>query len=70
MVEELAGFGAAVYTCSRKEAELTDCLQSWKEKGFSVAGSVCDVSVRSEREKLLEAVAAAFGGKLNLLVNS
>ncbi|CAA7398097.1 unnamed protein product [Spirodela intermedia] len=70
VVEELAGFGAAVYTCSRKETELADCLQKWEKMGFSVTGSVCDVSLRDEREKLVEKAAAAFGGKLNILVNN
>ena len=41
MVEELAEFGATVYTCSRNEEELNACLKEWKEKGFSVSGLVC-----------------------------
>lgn len=69
VVEELAGFGAAVHTCSRKESELADCLQKWEKMGFSVTGSICDISLRSEREKLVEKAAAAFGGKLNILVS-
>ncbi|XP_078444987.1 tropinone reductase homolog At5g06060-like [Wolffia australiana] len=70
VVEELAGFGAAVYTCSRNEAQLSSSLQKWKELGFSVSGSVCDVSLREEREKLAEKVQATFSGKLNILINN
>ncbi|KAA8549319.1 hypothetical protein F0562_001003 [Nyssa sinensis] len=70
VVEELAGLGAIVHTCSRNEAELHECLQNWKEKGFVVTGSVCDVSLRAQREKLMEAVSSIFNGKLNILVNN
>ena len=68
MVEELAGFGAAVHTCSRNEAELTKCLKEWGDKGFLVTGSVCDASSKPQREKLIEEVASVFNGKLNILV--
>ncbi|XP_062092630.1 tropinone reductase homolog At5g06060 isoform X2 [Humulus lupulus] len=70
VVEELAGFGAAVHTCSRNEAELTKCLKEWKSKGFLVSGSVCDASVKTQREKLIQEVGSVFNGKLNILVNN
>ncbi|XP_061368962.1 tropinone reductase homolog At5g06060-like isoform X3 [Gastrolobium bilobum] len=70
VVEELAEFGATVYTCSRNEEDLNRCLKEWKEKGFSVSGSVCDVSSPPQREKLIQQVASAFNGKLNILVNN
>lgn len=70
MVEELAGFGAAVHTCSRKEAELHKCLKEWEAKGFLVTGSVCDASSKTEREKLVQQVASSFNGKLNILVSN
>ncbi|CAI0471631.1 unnamed protein product [Linum tenue] len=71
IVEELAGLGARVHTCARNEKELGDRLQEWKSKGFDVSGSVCDLSSSSERIKLvLETVASAFDGKLNILVNN
>jgi len=69
VVEELAEFGATVYTCSRNEEELNKCLNEWKEKGFSVYGSVCDVSSASQREELIRQVASAFNDKLNILVS-
>ncbi|KAF8010760.1 hypothetical protein BT93_J1414 [Corymbia citriodora subsp. variegata] len=70
VVEELAGLGATVYTCSRNEAEVNECLKDWKDKGFQVAGSACDVSSRSEREKLMLAVSSLFDGKLDILINN
>lgn len=69
VVEELAGFGASVYTCSRNEAELNKCLKEWEGKGFVVSGSVCDASSRDQREKLIQEVASFFNGKLNILVS-
>ncbi|KAL6644768.1 hypothetical protein ACP70R_016376 [Stipagrostis hirtigluma subsp. patula] len=70
VVEELAALGAAVHTCSRKEAELGERLRAWEAKGLRVTGSVCDVSVREQRELLLRDVAERFRGKLNILVNN
>ncbi|KAK2441950.1 tropinone reductase protein [Trifolium repens] len=70
VVEELAEFGATVYTCSRNEEELNKCLNEWKDKGFSIYGSVCDASSPSQREELIQQVASAFNGKLNILVNN
>lgn len=70
VVEELAGFGAAVHTCSRNEAELTKCLEEWKGKGLLVSGSVCDASSKAQREKLIQDVSSAFNGSLKILVSS
>ncbi|OMO76666.1 Short-chain dehydrogenase/reductase SDR [Corchorus olitorius] len=70
IVEELAGLGAAVYTCSRNEAELGKCLKEWEGKGFVVKGSVCDASDKDQRQKLIENVGSVFNGKLNILVNN
>ncbi|KAK6270753.1 hypothetical protein POUND7_007851 [Theobroma cacao] len=67
IVEELAGLGAAVYTCSRNEAELNKCLKEWEGKGFLVSGSVCDASSKDQRQKLVENVASLFNGRLNIL---
>lgn len=68
VVEELAGLGAAVYTCSRQEADLEKCLREWRDKGFIVTGSVCNGSDRAQREQLTEKVSSIFNGKLNMLV--
>ncbi|KAI6671076.1 hypothetical protein NL676_005961 [Syzygium grande] len=70
VVEELARLGATVYTCSRNEAEINECLKDWKSKGFRVTGSACDVSTKSEREKLMLTLSSLFDGKLNILINN
>ncbi|GFY93217.1 NAD(P)-binding Rossmann-fold superfamily protein [Actinidia rufa] len=67
IVEELAGFGAAVYTCSRNQTELNEKLKEWEAKGYKVSGSVCDLSSRAQQEELIKAVCSVFDGKLNIL---
>lgn len=69
MVEELAGFGAIIHTCARDESQLNECISQWQKKGFQVTGSVCDVTSRTDREKLMETVSSMFGGKLDILVS-
>ncbi|PWA83747.1 tropinone reductase [Artemisia annua] len=70
VVEELAELGAVVHTCSRKETELNQRLKEWSLKGFTVTGSVCDATSRTQREELMEKVSSMFNGKLNILVNN
>ncbi|PIA40439.1 hypothetical protein AQUCO_02500265v1 [Aquilegia coerulea] len=69
-VEELAGLGAVVHTCARNETELNQALEKWTASGFRVTGSVCDVSVREQREKLMVEVSNIFNGKLNIFVSN
>ncbi|KAJ0967560.1 hypothetical protein J5N97_024477 [Dioscorea zingiberensis] len=70
IVEELAKLGASVHTCSRNEAELTECLKHWEGEKLKVTGSVCDVSSCSQRQKLMENVSDVFQGKLDILINN
>ncbi|XP_068339808.1 tropinone reductase homolog At2g29330-like [Pyrus communis] len=70
IVEELAGLGAIVHTCSRNEVELNDCLSQWEEKGFQVTGSICDVVSKTQRDELINKVSSLFDGKLNILINN
>ncbi|KAJ4704615.1 tropinone reductase [Melia azedarach] len=70
IIEELAEFGAIIHTCSRNQTELNERLKEWENKGYKVTGSVCDLSSREQREKLMETVSSNFQGKLNILVNN
>ncbi|KAJ8637243.1 hypothetical protein MRB53_011510 [Persea americana] len=70
VVEDLVAFGATVHTCARNGTELNQRLHEWRDLGYNVTGSVCDVSVRAAREKLMEEVAYLFHGKLNILVST
>lgn len=68
-MEELAFLGAAVYMCARNEDELDRCLRDWEDQGLEITGSVCDVSSKADRERLLDNVNSVFNGKLNILVS-
>ncbi|CAO2144966.1 unnamed protein product [Urochloa humidicola] len=70
IVEELAGFGARVHTCSRNAAELEECRRRWEGKGLMITVSVCDVSMHADREKLMDTAKGIFNGKLDILVNN
>jgi Tropinone reductase 1 len=70
IVEELARFGVAVHTCSRNEKELNAMLNHCKMMNLRVTGSICDVSNRVEREKLMDQIHTIFNGKLDILVNN
>ncbi|XP_004303414.1 PREDICTED: tropinone reductase homolog [Fragaria vesca subsp. vesca] len=70
IVEELAGLGATVHTCARNKALIDERVQEWKIKGFTVSGSVCDLTSKSQREELIKTVSSAFDGKLSILVNN
>ncbi|XVF19997.1 hypothetical protein REPUB_Repub11eG0159800 [Reevesia pubescens] len=70
IVEELAGLGARVHTCSRNENELDKCLVDWKSLGFEVSASICDVSTGAQRESLMEKVSSLYDCKLNILINN
>lgn len=70
VVEELVAFGAIVHTCTIEETQLNKCLQRWESLNYPVTGSVCDVTSRAEREKLMEKVSSIFNGKLDILINS
>ncbi|XP_073140571.1 tropinone reductase homolog At5g06060-like [Henckelia pumila] len=70
IVEELAGFGAKVHTCSRSEMELNERIREWQGKGFQVSGSTCDLASKTQREHLINTVASVFDGKLNILINN
>lgn len=67
IVEELAGFGAKVHTCSKMEIALDEIIQEQEGKGFQVSGSTCDLASKTKREELMKTVAAVFDGKLNIL---
>ncbi|CAL5422609.1 unnamed protein product [Camellia sinensis] len=67
IVEELAGFGAVVHTCSRNQKEIDERLKEWASKGYKVSGSACDLSSRAQQEELMKTVCSVFDGKLNIL---
>ncbi|OEL25827.1 Tropinone reductase 1 [Dichanthelium oligosanthes] len=70
IVQELAGLGARVHTCSRTAGDLDACRRRWADKGLVVTASVCDVSSERDREGLIATVRDLFQGQLHILVNN
>jgi tropinone reductase I len=70
VVEELTALGARVFVCARNAVDVEEATSSLRSSGADVVGAVFDVSVRQQREALMQAVGAAFGGRLNILVNN
>ena len=70
IVEALAHAGCRVYTCARTAADVDAATAEWRARGLDVVGCACDVSEPAAREALALAVARAFGGTLNILVNN
>ncbi|XP_020224745.1 tropinone reductase homolog [Cajanus cajan] len=70
IVEELAEFGAAVHVCARNQQDIDKCVEEWKNKGFRITGTACDVLSPEQRENLMKNVASIFHGKLNILINN
>ncbi|KAL2336564.1 hypothetical protein Fmac_011010 [Flemingia macrophylla] len=70
IAEELAEFGAAVHICARNQEDIDKCLEEWKNKGFRITGSACDVLSPDQRQNLMKNVASIFNGKLNILINN
>ncbi|XP_038713807.1 tropinone reductase homolog At2g29330-like isoform X2 [Tripterygium wilfordii] len=67
VVEEFAGLGATVHTCSFNESQLNECLRHWESKGFQVTGSFCDLTSRTQREELMATVSSLFHGNVETL---
>ncbi|KAM0835014.1 hypothetical protein ACQ4PT_063213 [Festuca glaucescens] len=68
VVEELSALGAPCTPALGRSGAPSAEMKEWEAKGFRVTGSVCDVSVREQRERLIRDVADRFAGKLNILV--
>ncbi|MCL7032027.1 hypothetical protein MKW94_014394 [Papaver nudicaule] len=52
IVEELAALGAVVHMTARNENDIEQCLQNWKEKGYTVTGSVNNVGTAVMKDTL------------------
>ncbi|CAL4989914.1 unnamed protein product [Urochloa decumbens] len=70
IVEELAGLGARVHTCSRTAGDLDACRRRWADDKRAITASVCDVSSQRDREGLVGTVRDLFQGQLHILVNN
>lgn len=67
--EALAKFGADVVICSRNEAEGQAAADEIKKIGRKVLAVKCDVTVKSDVERLVDATLSEFG-RVDILVNN
>lgn len=70
VVMELATLGCSVFTCARRAEDLDKLLAECRLAGLAVQGAVADVSKAEGRTALVEGVRAAFGDRLDVLINN
>mmetsp|Transcript_6268 Transcript_6268/g.10204 ORF Transcript_6268/g.10204 Transcript_6268/m.10204 type:complete len:225 (-) Transcript_6268:14-688(-) len=64
----MAQEGGHVHICSRRQKNVDDAVQSFKAKGLTVHGHVCNVGKPSERAAMLQKIKDMHGGRLDVLV--
>ncbi|HEY0173788.1 MAG TPA: glucose 1-dehydrogenase [Pyrinomonadaceae bacterium] len=69
MAEGLAEAGASLMLCARREEWLTPTLVEFRERGFNVAGMLCDVTNQEQVQAVVERTVESFG-KVDVLVNN
>jgi gluconate 5-dehydrogenase len=69
MAEGLAEAGANLMLCARRQEWLDETVAEFTDRGFNVAGKVCDVSKAEEVQAIVEATVEKFG-TLDILVNN
>ena len=70
MALALAKAGAGIALVSRDEAKLNEVAQQIRGDGGVAAVFVADVTDEAQVERVRDAVAAQFGGALNILINN
>ncbi|QYO66545.1 glucose 1-dehydrogenase [Leptolyngbya sp. 7M] len=69
MAEALAEAGASLMLCARRPEWLDETIAEFSERGFNVAGMICDVSQPDQVGGLVNTTVEKFGG-LDILVNN
>ncbi len=69
MAEGLAEAGASLMLCARREQWLTPTLETFRGRGFTVEGMVCDVSAPEQVQAVVDKTVATYG-KVDILVNN
>jgi NAD(P)-dependent dehydrogenase (short-subunit alcohol dehydrogenase family) len=69
MAEGLAEAGATLMLCARRQEWLDETVAEFAERGFSVAGKVCDVSKADDVQALVDETVSKFGS-VDVLVNN
>jgi Tropinone reductase 1 len=66
---EFAGLGAEIFITARNAGDLDKTVAEFNSMGYKCTGTACDVSIESDRTKLIENVESVWG-KLDILVNN
>ena len=69
MAEGLAEAGATLMLCARREQWLTPTLESFRARGFTVDGMVCDVTAPDQVQAVIDKTMATFG-RIDILINN
>ena len=69
MAEGLAEAGARLMLCARRDEWLTPTVKEMRERGFQVAGVLCDVSNPEQVQAVVESTIEAFG-QVDILLNN
>lgn len=67
--QRLAEAGANIVVASRSGQEVDETVNVLKQKGYSVIGVECDVSIEEDVKKMVESGVSSFGG-VDILVNN
>ena len=69
MAEGLAEAGASLMLCARREQWLTPTLETFRGRGITVEGMVCDVSMPAQVQAVVDKTITIYG-KVDILVNN
>ena len=69
MAEGLAEAGAALMICARREQWLTPALDTFRSRGFTVEGMVCDVTVPEQVQAVVDKTLSVYG-QIDILINN
>ena len=69
MAEGLAEAGASLMLCARRDQWLTPTIDSFRGRGFTVEGMVCDVSLPDQVQAVVKSCLQAWG-RVDILVNN
>src|SRR5687768_13623274 len=69
MAEGLAEAGASLMLCARREQWLTPTLETFRGRGITVEGMVCDVAMPAQVQAVVDKTIATYG-KVDILINN
>ncbi len=69
MAEALAEAGANLMLCARRAEWLDETVKEFEGKGFTVAGTVCDVAKSEDIQSVVDATIEKFG-TVDILINN